>query len=67
MSALFTTERLSVRKFLPSDSDDLAEILTDKVVTYFEPYETFTKEACVKEAENFRRNQREKREIDKVG
>ncbi len=53
MSALFTTDRLSVRKFLPMDSDDLAEILTDKDVTYFEPYETFTKEACVKEAENF--------------
>lgn len=53
MSALFTTERLCVRKFLPTDSDDLAEILTDKDVTYFEPYETFTKEACVKEAENF--------------
>ena len=53
MSALFTTERLVVRKFLPTDSNDLAEILTDKDVTYFEPYETFTKEACVKEAENF--------------
>ena len=53
MSELFKTKRLSVRKFLPTDSDDLAEILTDTDVTYFEPYETFTKEACVKEAENF--------------
>lgn len=55
MTELFKTERLSVRKFLPTDSDDLAEILTDKDVTYFEPYETFTKEACVKEAEFFRK------------
>ncbi len=50
---LFTTERLIVRKFLPEDSADLAEILTDKEVTYFEPYETFSAEACVKEAEKF--------------
>lgn len=53
MTELFKTERLTVRKFLPTDSGDLAEILTDKEVTYFEPYETFTAEACVKEAENF--------------
>ncbi len=53
MSALFNTERLTVRKFVPSDFEDLAEILTDKDVTYFEPYETFTKEKCVSEAEFF--------------
>ncbi len=53
MSALFTTERLSVRKFKPEDYEDLDEILTDKDVTYFEPYEPFTKEACVNEAINF--------------
>lgn len=53
MSALFTTERLTVRKFVAEDFEDLAEILTDKEVTYFEPYETFTKEACVQEAINF--------------
>ena len=57
MSDLFKTERLSVRKFLPTDSGDLAEILTDKDVTYFEPYETFTEEACVKEAENFSKSE----------
>ena len=44
MTALFTTERLSVRKFIPDDYDDLADILTDTEVTYFEPYETFTRE-----------------------
>lgn len=53
MTELFTTERLSVRKFRPKDWEDLAEILTDPEVTYFEPYETFTREACVKEAAFF--------------
>jgi len=53
MSALFTTERLTVRKFVAEDFEDLAEILTDKEVTYFEPYEPFTKEACVQESINF--------------
>lgn len=50
---IFQTERLTVRKFSPDDWEDLAEILTDPEVTYFEPYETFTKEACVQEAFNF--------------
>ena len=53
MDILFATERLKVRKFTPDDWEDLAEILTDKEVTYFEPYETFTREACVQESENF--------------
>lgn len=57
MTELFKTERLTVRKFLPTDSGDLAEILTDKEVTYFEPYETFTAEACVKEAEYFSKSE----------
>ena len=53
MTELFSTERLTVRKFTPDDHSDLAEILTDAEVTYFEPYETFTREACVQEAVNF--------------
>ncbi|WP_295072944.1 GNAT family N-acetyltransferase [Ruminococcus sp.] len=53
MTELFSTERLTVRKFTPDDHSDLADILTDKEVTYFEPYETFTREACVQEAINF--------------
>lgn len=53
MPELFTTERLSVRKFRPDDYQDLAEILTDPDVTYFEPYATFTKEACIDEAVKF--------------
>ncbi|MDE7363845.1 MAG: GNAT family N-acetyltransferase [Ruminococcus sp.] len=53
MTVLFTTERLSVRKFVPDDYNDLADILTDVEVTYFEPYETFTREACIQEAINF--------------
>ena len=50
MAVLFETERLSVRRFLPEDCNDLADILSDSEVTYFEPYETFTREACVQEA-----------------
>lgn len=53
MTELFSTERLIVRKFVPDDHADIAEILTDPDVTYFESYETFTKEACVAEAVNF--------------
>lgn len=53
MPELFTTERLAVRKFRPDDYEDLADILTDADVTYFEPYNTFTREACVREAEYF--------------
>ncbi|MDE7097519.1 MAG: GNAT family N-acetyltransferase, partial [Ruminococcus sp.] len=53
MTVLFTTERLSIRKFVPDDYNDLADILTDVEVTYFEPYETFTREACIQEAINF--------------
>lgn len=53
MNKLFSTERLTVRKFSPDDCEDLAEILTDADVTYFEPYETFTKEACIAEAVSF--------------
>lgn len=53
MSVLFKTERLKVRKFVPDDYEDLADILTDTEVTYFEPYETFTREACIQEALKF--------------
>ncbi|SFB79349.1 GNAT family N-acetyltransferase [Ruminococcus albus] len=53
MKELFSTERLIVRKFTPEDHNDIADILTDAEVTYFEPYETFTREACVQEAINF--------------
>lgn len=57
MTALFTTERLSVRKFISDDYNDLADILTDAEVTYFEPYETFTREACIQEAINFSKSE----------
>lgn len=53
MDILFSTERLVIRKFTPEDFNDLADILTDTTVTYFEPYETFTREACVQEAINY--------------
>lgn len=57
MSVLFTTERLTIRKFTPEDFEDLTDILTDKEVTYFEPYETFNKEACIQEAINFSKSE----------
>lgn len=57
MNTLFTTERLSVRKFIPDDYNDLADILTDVDVTYFEPYETFTRDACIQEAINFSKSE----------
>ena len=47
---IFTTERLSVRRFTPADSADLADILSDPEVTYFEPYPTFRREDCADEA-----------------
>lgn len=53
MSLRFQTERLTIRHFMPGDAADLAEILTDPEVTYFEPYETFTAEACKAEAAQF--------------
>ena len=42
----------SLRKSTPEDHDDPADILTDIEVTYFGPYETFTREACIQEAEH---------------
>lgn len=53
MTELFSTDRLIIRRFTFDDHIDLADILTDPDVTYFEPYETFTREACVCEAINF--------------
>ena len=47
MTVLFYTERLSVRRFLPEDCNDLADILSENEVTYFEPYQNFTREACL--------------------
>ncbi|MBO4524767.1 MAG: GNAT family N-acetyltransferase [Ruminococcus sp.] len=56
MEPLFTTERLSIRKFHPEDYNDLADIIADPEVTYFEPYPTFTREACIQEAMNLSEN-----------
>lgn len=49
-NAIFKTERLYVRRFTPADSEDLADILSDPEVTYFEPYPTFRREDCADEA-----------------
>lgn len=47
------TDRLLIRKFQADDWKDLAEILTDENVVYYEPYDVFTVEQCKSEAENF--------------
>ena len=47
------TERLIIRNFKPEDGEDLAEILTDPEVTYFEPYETFSHDQALAEAVKF--------------
>lgn len=47
------TNRLLIRKFQADDWKDLAEILTDENVVYYEPYDVFTTEQCKTEAENF--------------
>lgn len=53
---LIETNRLTIRKFHADDWKDLAEILTDKNVIYYEPYNIFTLEQCKTEAENFSRS-----------
>ena len=50
---MIETKNLIVRKFTPNDWEDLSKILTDELVTYFEPYDTFTVEQCKDEAINF--------------
>lgn len=47
------TENLIVRKFRPDDWRDLAEILTDENVVYYEPYAVFTVAECRDEAIKF--------------
>lgn len=50
---IIETNRLMIRKFQAKDWKDLAEILTDENVVYYEPYNVFTVEQCKTEAENF--------------
>lgn len=44
------TDRLIIRRFLPEDWSDLYEYLSIPEVVYYEPYNAFTKDECVKEA-----------------
>lgn len=55
---LFESERLGIRRFLPDDSEDFAEILTDEITSYFEPYDVFSEEAALKEAEKLAYDER---------
>ncbi len=50
---IIETHNLIIRKFTPEDWSDLAEILTDEEVVYYEPYEVFTVDKCKDEAVNF--------------
>lgn len=50
---MIETNNLIIRKFTPDDWKDLSEILTDKDVVYYEPYNIFTVEQCKNEAINF--------------
>lgn len=55
---IITTERLGLRRFCVEDAEDFAEILTDDVVSYFEPYDTFSREDALKEAANIAGDER---------
>lgn len=44
------TERLILRKFLPSDWEDLFVYLSDPGVVQYEPYGAYTKDECINEA-----------------
>lgn len=45
-----TTDRLIIRPFQSSDWEDLFEYLSSEDVCKYEPYDAYTKEACVEEA-----------------
>lgn len=47
---VFKTERLGIRRFCSSDSEDFAEILTDPEVCRFEPSGVFPRERALAEA-----------------
>ncbi len=57
MNNIIETERLIIRRFESKDADDFAEILTDKDVVYFEPYDVFTEENAKKEAVKLSENE----------
>ena len=55
---IFETERLVIRRFSPSDSEEFAQILTDPEVCYFEPSGVFTRENALKEAAKLEQDKR---------
>lgn len=52
MNIMLETQRLMLRRFSPDDWQDLFEYLSHKEVVKYEPYETFTENACKQEAVN---------------
>ncbi len=47
---IFESQRLGLRRIEECDAQDLSEIFTNEEVSYFEPYDVFTKAAALKEA-----------------
>lgn len=55
---IIESERLLVRRFMPADGNDFAEILTDPETVYYEPYAVFTQEQAIAEAEKLSHDER---------
>ena len=45
-----TSERLTIRSFVPGDGEDLYDYLSREEVVHFEPYRVFTHESAIEEA-----------------
>ncbi|MDE5737670.1 MAG: GNAT family N-acetyltransferase [Oscillospiraceae bacterium] len=55
---IIRSPRLLVRRFTSADGNDFAEILTDSETVFYEPYEVFTQEQAIAEAEKFSHDER---------
>lgn len=53
---IMETARLTIRKFLPDDGQDLYEYLSQPEVVKYEPYRVFTREQAIQEAVNRSKN-----------
>ncbi len=51
MTEMLNTQRLTLRRFAPTDGEDLYEVLSDEETVRFEPYGVFTLEEAQREAE----------------
>ncbi|MDE5884120.1 MAG: GNAT family N-acetyltransferase [Oscillospiraceae bacterium] len=55
---IIKTPRLLVRRFTSADGNDFTEILTDSETVFYEPYEVFTQEQAIAEAEKLSHDER---------